>query len=207
MTNQTLNPWYSTKLVVFVRSSAVPQSLVFRTVGSGEKCCRLYMLGQVCRICSGVCSLNPHSQRGYNINGGTWMVVALSGISEYVLLHCFWDDATWDRGIVVTLSLVFLNRILTFIWYDCDNVLSLSQLLLTLVYLYKIVTFVSGIWRTLSYVYDCDIVFGSLVMVGVSHLDVTLCPFGTPGMVVTLQDYVVTQWFPWCASCKSTIFW
>jgi hypothetical protein len=34
MTNQTLNPWYSTKLVVFLRSSAVPQSLVFRAVGS-----------------------------------------------------------------------------------------------------------------------------------------------------------------------------
>jgi hypothetical protein len=67
MTNRTLNPWYSTKLVVFLRSSGVPQSLVFRAVGSGQKCCRLDMLGQVCRICSGVCSrvcsLSPHSQR------------------------------------------------------------------------------------------------------------------------------------------------
>jgi hypothetical protein len=47
MTNQTLNPWYSTKLVVFLRSSAVPQSLVFRAVGSGQqKCCQLDVLGQ-----------------------------------------------------------------------------------------------------------------------------------------------------------------
>jgi hypothetical protein len=62
MTIQTLRPWYSTKLVVFLRSSAVRQSLVFRAVGSGQKCCRLDMLRQVCRICSGVCSLSPHSQ-------------------------------------------------------------------------------------------------------------------------------------------------
>jgi hypothetical protein len=62
MANQSLNMWYLTKLVVFLRSSAVPLSLVFRVVGSGQKCCRLEMLGQVCRICSGVCSLSPHSQ-------------------------------------------------------------------------------------------------------------------------------------------------
>jgi hypothetical protein len=37
--------------------------LVFRAVGSGQKCCWLDMLGQVCIICSGICSLSPHSQR------------------------------------------------------------------------------------------------------------------------------------------------
>jgi hypothetical protein len=46
MTNQTLNPWYSTKLLASLRSPAVPQSLVFYTaVGSGQKCCRLGHVG------------------------------------------------------------------------------------------------------------------------------------------------------------------
>jgi hypothetical protein len=33
------------------RSSAVPQSLVLRVVGSGQMCCRLVMMGQVCSMC------------------------------------------------------------------------------------------------------------------------------------------------------------
>jgi hypothetical protein len=77
MTNQTHNPWYSTKLVVFLRSSGVPQSLVFKAVGSGQKCCRLDMLGQVCRICSGICSLSPHSQRAVG-----W---------RPIFLRCWWS--------------------------------------------------------------------------------------------------------------------
>jgi hypothetical protein len=44
------------------RSSAVPQSLVLRVVSSGWKCCRLVIMGQVCRICSGIWSLSPHLQ-------------------------------------------------------------------------------------------------------------------------------------------------
>jgi hypothetical protein len=44
--------------------SDIPQSLVFRAVGSSQKCgCRLDMLRKVCRICSGICLLSPHSQR------------------------------------------------------------------------------------------------------------------------------------------------
>jgi hypothetical protein len=51
MTIYILKPWCCTKLADLSRSSAVPQSLVLRVVGSGQKCCRLVMMGQVCRMC------------------------------------------------------------------------------------------------------------------------------------------------------------
>jgi hypothetical protein len=85
----TLNPWYLTKLVVFVRSSAVSQSLVFRAVGSGQKCCRLDMLGQVC-------SLSPHSQRAVG-----W---------SPIFLWCWWSlqCPVRSRYIVIRANLFFL---------------------------------------------------------------------------------------------------
>jgi hypothetical protein len=47
-------------------SSAAPQSLVLRVVGSRQRCCRLFMnLGQVCRLWPGVWSLSPQTAGGW----------------------------------------------------------------------------------------------------------------------------------------------
>jgi hypothetical protein len=51
-----------TEMVYKIGDSQQVQSLIVRVVSSGQKCCWLVMMGQVCRICSGIWSMSSHSQ-------------------------------------------------------------------------------------------------------------------------------------------------